>query len=495
MRARGRGRAWLATAPLGAWLCGVCGAVRLEGTLPLIPGNFSSFIGKFSFDQSVATGNDSVDLSGKLKVNINLDGSWDDYTGELYFMVFDDEAQHWNEDLMASTRSPTSGCELRAQSSRYFRVNSFSSQKQHTFLITEKLRPRYWYFVIGGCDGHPHAGRHGHTHSRRSGEFPEPLPSGDLGLRLQYRIHAVNGGSTPRGEEEFSFDHQGLIRVHQGAAGGFALTLLACLWTTRWRRGAQDVVATKSHPYMQLLLLSLVASLCSELLGCVYYASVASDGFGFQRVQFVGKLAAVVANCDVFLITMLAGTGWAIFRVGLMNRRSLMGSIFLAGALFVGCELHAQRSFVDASTELYTYQSLAGLFVLALKVFIFCWFACTLRATVAEESSKGARWFFGMLAATTSLWSLMVPVTVVLAFLVSPCWRYKVVTTAEIAARLLTQAVLTWLFCGPMSPITPRNCLQREASDLGGKFLDLEGAGKLMGIRAGMNFPDSLLAM
>jgi len=154
--------------------------------------------------------------------------------------------------------------------------------------------------------------------------------------------------------------------------------------------------------------------------------------------------------------------------------------------------LHAQGSTADASTQLYTYQSTAGLLVLALKVLIFCWFACTLRATVAEESSRGKRWFFGLLAATTSLWSLMVPVTVSLAFLVSPCWRYKVVTTAEIAARLLTQAVLTWLFCGPMSPITPRNCLQRDISHLGGEFLDLEG--KSLGSGAGLSIPDAALA-
>lgn len=479
MRASVPGRPWLAAAPLGAWLCGVCGAVRLQGTLPVGPGNFSSFVGKFSFDQSVVIGNDSFGLSGKVKVSIHLEGSWADYAGELYFMVFDDEVQHWNEGLMGSTRSPTNGCDLRAQSSRFFRVNEKSEQHEHTFLITEKLRPRYWYFVVGGCDGH-------------SGVAPEPFPSGDFGLRLQYQIHAVNGGSTPRGEEEFSFDQQGLIKVHQGAAAGFAIALLACLWATRWGRGAQEA-AIKSHPYSQLLLLSLTASLCSELLGVAYYASVASDGFGFRRVQFVGKLAAVVANCDVFLITMLASTGWGIFRVGLLNRRSLLGAIFLTGALFVGCELHAQGSTADASTQLYTYQSTAGLLVLALKVLIFCWFACTLRATVAEESSRGKRWFFGLLAATTSLWSLMVPVTVSLAFLVSPCWRYKVVTTAEIAARLLTQAALAWLFCGPMSPITPRNGLQREIPHLGGEFLDLEG--KSMGSGAGWRAPDGVLAL
>mmetsp|Transcript_97571 Transcript_97571/g.257640 ORF Transcript_97571/g.257640 Transcript_97571/m.257640 type:complete len:491 (+) Transcript_97571:61-1533(+) len=472
MRAGGAGRPWPAVAPLGAWLCGVCGAVRLEGILPVEPGNFSSFVGKFSFDQSLVAGNDSVELSGKVKVRVALEGSWADYTGEIYFMVFDDEVQHWNEDLMGSARSPVSGCDLRAQSSRYFRVSSRSAQKLHTFLITEKLRPRYWYFVVGGCEGPPRVGQYG----RRSGAAQEPLPSGDVGPRLQYQIHAVNGGSTPSGEEEFSFDHQGLIRVHQGAAVAFALALLACLWTTRQRPGAQEEVSTKSHPYMQLVLLSLISSLCSELLGCGYYVSVASDGFGFQRLQFIGKLAAVVANCDIFLITTLAGTGWAIFRVGLMHRRSLMGAISLAGALFVGCELQAQRSIADASTQLYTYQSPAGLLVLALKVCIFCWFARTVRATVAEESTKGLRWFFGLLVAITSLWSLMVPVTVALAFLVSPCWRYKVVTTAEIAARLLTQAVLTWLFCGPVSPITPRNCLQREAPRLAGKLIDLEDA-------------------
>ncbi|CAK0822077.1 unnamed protein product, partial [Prorocentrum cordatum] len=156
MRAGGAGRPWPAVAPLGAWLCGVCGAVRLEGILPVEPGNFSSFVGKFSFDQSLVAGNDSVELSGKVKVRVALEGSWADYTGEIYFMVFDDEVQHWNEDLMgsarqdsspltgttssrrirASTGSPVSGCDLRAQSSRYFRVSSRSAQKLHTFLIT-----------------------------------------------------------------------------------------------------------------------------------------------------------------------------------------------------------------------------------------------------------------------------------------------------------------------------------------------------------------------
>ncbi|CAK0822079.1 unnamed protein product [Prorocentrum cordatum] len=106
MRAGGAGRPWPAVAPLGAWLCGVCGAVRLEGILPVEPGNFSSFVGKFSFDQSLVAGNDSVELSGKVKVRVALEGSWADYTGEIYFMVFDDEVQHWNEDLMGSARSP-----------------------------------------------------------------------------------------------------------------------------------------------------------------------------------------------------------------------------------------------------------------------------------------------------------------------------------------------------------------------------------------------------
>merc|ERR1712232_1262656 len=112
---------------------------------------------------------------------------------------------------------------------------------------------------------------------------------------------------------------------------------------------------------------------------------------------------------------------------------------------------------VDQSTKLYSYQSGAGVLLLFLEIFTFCWFAFQVRNTHDEEQDGNRRQFYKGLGFSMSGWALNVPISVILAFEISPWYRYKVVTSVDILARLIGLVLLSHLFCGPDSPITSDN--------------------------------------
>merc|ERR1712032_70626 len=131
---------------------------------------------------------------------------------------------------------------------------------------------------------------------------------------------------------------------------------------------------------------------------------------------------------------------------------------------------------VDQSTRLYSYQSTPGVMSIMLKIFIFCWFGFQTRTTYDEEPDAGRRRFYKVLGVSMSMWSLSVPVSVLLAFQVSSWWRYKVVTAVDVAARFVGQALLTLLFCSPMSPICGENTFSYERNHvaLSGDFEQMD---------------------
>jgi len=264
---------------------------------------------------------------------------------------------------------------------------------------------------------------------------------------LRYRVHTENG--LWGWQSEFSFDKIGLCGIYAVSTVFFAILLIG---TSRAARN-RDV---GEHPFLQLLHLANIASTASCALMLSHSLLFMEDGIGSKRMKFLGVLATVVANCTIFLIAILSGSGWAITDMKLPHRRCFLGVLLLVGGLSMYCELRAENT-IDQSVKLYSYQSTPGMLALLLKVFMFCWFAYQTQATHDAEMDDRFRRFYKWLGGIVSFWNLNVPLAVLLAFYVDPWWRYKVVTTADVVARLLGQALLSWLFCGAISPITAEN--------------------------------------
>merc|ERR1712146_299793 len=80
-----------------------------------------------------------------------------------------------------------------------------------------------------------------------------------------------------------------------------------------------------------------------------------------------------------------------------------------------------------------------------------------MKITHDDEPNGKIKLFYMMFSLSFAVWSLNVPVTVVLAFNVAPWYRYRTVMCVDIVVRFLGQGMLTILFCGPLSPVSKLN--------------------------------------
>jgi len=411
----------------------------IEGELPVTL-EFAEYVGHFCFDFTNDTdvGNIVIDLIRESQEPVLT-------TGALYFLIFDDEQRHWKRAWRTWDASTCDEKKRAASLTTQLKVQGGEWKDHYTIRIKERVRPRFWHFAFVACDG------------------------AQLVSPLRYKLHARN--YLWGWQQELSVDRMGLPMLYGCFTAAFLLTSLVTAWTVRWRSAVQDA-PLREHPYSQLLLLSYVASSASCFFFLVHYMLLTRDGHGSMRIRFLGVLGAVVANCTIFLIAILSSVGWAITRTSLPNRRFFLGLITLVGASTALCELRAETT-VDQSTQLYIYQSIPGVLVLMLKIFMFCWFAYQTKETYDEEFHDRRRSFYKVLGISMSCWSVTVPVTVIVAFYISPWWRFKVVTIMDVSARFIGQLLLLQLFAGPLSPITAENIFSMR--DQNGADMQLNG--------------------
>mmetsp|Transcript_80223 Transcript_80223/g.231738 ORF Transcript_80223/g.231738 Transcript_80223/m.231738 type:complete len:450 (-) Transcript_80223:70-1419(-) len=405
---------------------------RLEGALPRRQ-MFAEFVGKFCYDF------DPEDkIIGGLEVNIVRDhDAPGHHDGKLRFMIFDDEGPHWKK---IQNRWESLTCQQMEQAASLTQDISFQPGDLHSMFkisIHEHLRPRFWYFVFVNCGA----------------DFAE--------TEVRYEIHALNWSLG--WQSEFSMDHAGLYWVYLVTTLFFSIMGLVFARHSRWTEVSQNPPLNE-HPFVQLLLYTYMASIASGALFLSHYTLFVHNGYGSLRLRFLGIVGSIVANCTMYLIVILASTGWAITTAKLPMRRLFLTVVTVFGALHAMCELHAQTS-IDQSTKVYTYQGGAGLFALMLKMFFFCWFAFQAKASYDEEFNEKRRRFYKYLGYSVSFWALTSPAVALFAWELSPWVRYKMVRGAEVWARFIGLCLLSQLFCGPASPICHENVFCTRSFD------------------------------
>lgn len=406
-------------------LSGPASAAVFAGDVPT-QSYFSQFIGKFCYDFD-RTGSNVGEMSLVLSRVEAAKGKYPS-SGKLFFMLFDDEGRHWKK---VQDSWKTSTCEEKQSNASDTMELSLPEDKQEmtfTISVKQQIRPRFWYFLLTACGV----------------ELPEPL---------KYKLHTQNAHWG--WQQEFSFDHVGLYYKVLSVFAASALLGGLTLWASCSRIEASPVRLIE-HPYLKLLLLSYATSTVSCIFFLIHYTVYSHDGHGLHRLRFLGVVMSAISNFSIFLIAILSSTGWGIINFYLLYRRAFIGMLAAVGIFSLFIELKSAPE-IDESTKLSHYQSGPGVLSLVLKIFIFCWFACQLKATLDVVSSGKNRRFFTFLGIGITIWALNLPVVTVLAMRISPWYRYKVVTTAELIARCIGQAMLSQLLCGPLSPLSLEN--------------------------------------
>lgn len=386
-----------------------------------------NFIGKFCFDYSV---DKEIGLAQLQTWKINSAPR----DAKVYFLMYDDEKLHWRK---VAKRWESASCADKIEAaSLSMELNMSVEQDDHDITISEKIRPRFWYFAFASCGTQL------------------------LAPPIRFKLHLTN--SMESWQKEFSYDHKGLFQVYVIFMILTAvLALIAMRCSGRGTQSSQET-PSRSHPYIQLLLLAIFSTLIGCFLHLGHYILFINNGYGSMRIRFAAVLSGIIANNTMYLICMLASIGWAIKSTKLNYKRLFLGILCVAGGLTAFCELKAE-TVIDRSTKLYSYQSVPGMSSLIMKIFMFCWFGFQIRNSYKEEHSDRLRRFYMWLGLCMSVWFLNVPITTLLAFVVSPWWRYMVVVTAELSFRMAGLLFLTQMFLGSLSPISALNTFSAES--------------------------------
>lgn len=395
-------------------------AERMQGViLPEEAESVAHYLGKFCFDfdprQGTRVGRLEVFLDHLPSTNSTSDRGW-------YFATYDDEDSHWwHARHVWASATCKQFLDLASGSSR-LQTNSAedANAADINMFITERLRPRFWYFVLLSCN--PDV------------SWTEPVT---------YIVHATN---LLRGSQsEFSMDQQGLLALHATATVQFAVLGAAQAYMAVRRFGYG---AFRSRPLLTMLLWSCAGSSTGALCLTLHYTQFMKDGEGFLFLATLGGILLCLAKAILMTLQLVAAKGWGLLRSPqeLFHRRLttclLVGIVFASIAVEIHGRFFNQR---DWNTTLYFYSSWSGIVILLLNTCMSIVAFWSMLGACKQEGSPDVRSFNLMIILVSMLYFLTLPVICTLATVLAPWVRRKVVAGTETASRFFVTMMLAWV--------------------------------------------------
>eukprot|EP00746_Dinoflagellata_sp_MGD_P134430 gnl/MRDRNA2_/MRDRNA2_68273_c0_seq1.p1 gnl/MRDRNA2_/MRDRNA2_68273_c0~~gnl/MRDRNA2_/MRDRNA2_68273_c0_seq1.p1 ORF type:complete len:469 (+),score=68.28 gnl/MRDRNA2_/MRDRNA2_68273_c0_seq1:125-1531(+) len=411
----------------------------LEGEFPR-GSDFAPHIGKFCFRHDPSGGTAGI-VHFELKAKASEIPKEAEQM-ELFFLMFDDEEQHWYH---ARKDWDTSTCSEKKASASYVlpvNVNSIKTtgQFEHKVEIHEKIRPRFWHFTLIACE--IPSLNPAQLPTTEHGAWKEPLTR----LPMEYTIHLQNVASS--WQSEFSWEHTDLLEIYVGFCVAFI-----CVWVYCHIKAKKKEI--EQHPLVGMLSLSHALSVVFTMSFAIYYAIFSQHGWQCGQLRFLGVLAGTTMISLVFLAIMMVGEGWAEvkgFACSMKEKLQFFQAVFVLAGACAFCEIH-DEFVVDQSTKLYSYQSVPGVLAMLIKFAMFSWFWRSTQKTIRSTQGQEDKAFYEIFLWSLTIWFLSVPVTVMMAWFISPWQRYKLITIIDLVSRLAGQGLLSFLLCGHLSPL------------------------------------------
>jgi len=343
--------------------------------------------------------------------------------GNWYWMVFDDEQEHWKT---IRNRWDYASCEEMFKYASSVEKLDLQPpvggpvgkpQWSKTFQIGEHIRPRFWYFTVVACN----------------------VTSVDP---VHFRIHAKNVQSAM--QQEFGVDQHNMLLLQFFAAISFTALAIVAHKGVRNKVGSSDVYRTR--PMLRLLVLSLACTVLQSAGYTLHYLVYSFNGVGLPGLEVFSTFSGAISKSILSAIFFLIASGWALLTAPQKEaqRRWFFGGLAVIVLVSVACEIQGLY-FHDTSTTLYLYESGSGTLVLFLNCMLFVGSLAAMYETFLREEVEELRQFYMFVTVAYSVFYLMLPVTVLVAYLLAPWVRFKIVARIEVASRLFTFIAL--LFC------------------------------------------------
>lgn len=397
------------------------------GTLPT-DSDFAVYVGKFCFDcqprvnrsdpEPPAAGTFDATVHGHVRDRPRKNQTEDDTIGRLYLLVFSDEKDHWMrarpfwDELTCKERIELAS--WATPISQLLTTEPFAGN--WSVVVRQSTRPRFWYFAFLNCGA----------------EIVEPV---------EFKVHALN---VQQGfQAEFSLDLRGSVFLESAFTGLFALVVLVAGCAGFSRRGRGEGTP-RSSPLLRLLCTSASCSMAGSCLRALHHLAFAVNGHGIILLAVVGALLACVAKALLLILHFVVAKGWALLyqQDDWPKRYTILAGLCGVVFLSVGCEIWEQY-FHDQSTAFYHYESWPGRSILAMNACLMAASLAYMRGTYRREEYGEVRTFYVLVTVACGIYFVAIPVVCLLAELLDPWVRRKIVERVEISTRFAATALLT----------------------------------------------------
>ncbi|KAF0689732.1 Aste57867_18843 [Aphanomyces stellatus] len=353
--------------------------------------------------------------------------------------IYDDQDEFWN----FVTTDPACDCACKlsdAHTKAVFDIPRGMDAAGHIFTlnytIREHLRPRFWYVALAKCVPH--------------GDAFHPTSLADLTVSnfqkyyftAWYNLHMLQSAT----HSEVPVYQEDLDVVY------FAVMLLSGgLLALQLRAAAQSRHMESFHPIIQLVTALVAVAFAANAALCVHFVAFTFNGMGAPLLLCLARVLQAMHRVGMLLLAMLVAKGWTINSITLDARHTLTTVMVIYFVLYLSLATW-YLGFVDPSSTLYMYDSVPGVGICLLQLAVYAWFLVQLHATRAKEVCPAKRMFFFQMGLLFTVYILSLPVIVLVASVLSPWVREKIVESVTICIEWLTSAVLVYLLWPTRAP-------------------------------------------
>ena len=335
---------------------------------------------------------------------------------DVLALSFSDQDDHWgsvfNTDT-ASFRDVT--CEELIQ---YSSADTDAiAGVQATVPVTQRLRPRYWYFALACCECD-------------EGELDE----------IEFQVRMLNDQTGwPATLHEFGVDEKGLSALFVFYSIFYVIYFFLHGYALKEHLAINGII----HKFILIFTGIVLFSFASVVLSMFHWINYGANGIGHPLLHDIGSIIDTLARILFMALLMFLSEGWTISAVSLPDRskKVIVGSLSITFILYTLLLLwdftgrRPERVVPSSAQQFLSYV------LISIWVFFAAWFlhACmrSFRSlNPNDEAQKPKRNLFLFLGISYGIWIISLPVLEYIGIILSP-WVYAIVvavTTNTISA-------------------------------------------------------------
>ncbi len=258
---------------------------------------------------------------------------------------------------------------------------------------------------------------------------------------LEIEVHWLNPGTYFRAE--YSYDEQTIMETH--LVGLFFYSIFALVIV-----GASIAMLIKKtfHWIVRIFNISFFALFFSIFFVWLHYTIYGVDGVGVYEFKEFGLVLQLVSELLFILVLFLIANGWTISQL-FIRAKNIMFGFILTLAVVYSCLYIWSNILVSRFATDYIFMEVPGIIVALLRLPCIVFFLYLGISSIVKERNTKKKIYYGVFCGIFTLWFLILPMIIILAYAVTPTWRAKVIQNVVMFVNLFAYVIMfVFVACG-----------------------------------------------